>query len=242
MTLLTPVSYTHLDVYKRQGLARVSSTPGKTQTINFYELEAKRVIEGEDERASFYLVDLPGYGFAKTNHNNKDQWSGFISKYLSGSENLGVVCQLIDIRHKPMDSDMECFNWLRSCGLKVQVVLTKSDKLSKNAAMSQKALFKREMGLKEHEIITYSLSLIHILLWSLFCSFFYLFLVRMLTLSVINKIFKFLEAAIYFFHVLGKQLFIICYRIRQLIMVQVNHAFGIIVGGNTYTICLLYTS
>ena len=81
-----------------------------------------------------------------------------ISKYLSGSENLGVVCQLIDIRHKPMDSDMECFNWLRSCGLKVQVVLTKSDKLSKNAAMSQKALFKREMGLKEHEIITYSSS------------------------------------------------------------------------------------
>jgi GTP-binding protein len=57
-----------------------------------------------------------------------------------------------------MDSDMECFNWLRSCGLKVQVVLTKSDKLSKNAAMSQKALFKREMGLKEHEIITYSSS------------------------------------------------------------------------------------
>ena len=165
---------------RRNGLARVSSTPGKTQTINFYELEAKRVVEGEDERASFYLVDLPGYGFAKTNHNNKDQWSGFISKYLSGSENLGVVCQLIDIRHKPMDSDMECFNWLRSCGattiaalkddfnallaalrscgLKVQVVLTKSDKLSKNAAMSQKALFKREMGLKEHEIITYSSS------------------------------------------------------------------------------------
>ena len=127
---------------RRNGLARVSSTPGKTQTINFYELEAKRVVEGEDERASFYLVDLPGYGFAKTNHNN----------------NLGVVCQLIDIRHKPMDSDMECFNWLRSCGLKVQVVLTKSDKLSKNAAMSQKALFKREMGLKEHEIITYSSS------------------------------------------------------------------------------------
>ena len=84
---------------RRNGLARVSSTPGKTQTINFYELEAKRVVEGEDERASFYLVDLPGYGFAKTNHNNKDQWSGFISKYLSGSENLGVVCQLIDIRH-----------------------------------------------------------------------------------------------------------------------------------------------
>ncbi len=141
---------------RRNGLARVSSTPGKTQTINFYELQAKRVIDGEDERADFYLVDLPGYGFAKTNHNNKDQWSGFISRYLSGSENLGVVCQLIDIRHKPMASDMECFEWLRDCGLRVQVVLTKADKLSKNAAMAQKALFKREMGLADDEIITYS--------------------------------------------------------------------------------------
>ena len=143
---------------RRNGLARVSATPGKSQTINFYELEAKRTDEGLDERAKFYLVDLPGYGFARTNHNNKEQWSGFISKYLSGSENLGLVCQLIDIRHKPMDSDMECYQWLRDCGLRVQVVLTKSDKLSKNAAMSQKALFKREMGLSEDDIITYTSS------------------------------------------------------------------------------------
>lgn len=143
---------------RRNGLARVSSTPGKTQTINFYELEAKRTSEGLDERTRFYLVDLPGYGFAKTNHNNKEQWSGFISKYLSGSDNLGLVCQLIDIRHKPMESDLECYRWLKSCGLKIQIILTKSDKLSKNAAMSQKALFKREMGLSNDEIITYSSS------------------------------------------------------------------------------------
>ena len=142
----------------RNGLARVSATPGKTQTINFYELEAKRTDEGLDERAKFYLVDLPGYGFAKTNRNNKEQWSGFISKYLSGSDNLGLVCQLIDIRHKPMESDLECYQWLKDCGLRVQIVLTKSDKLSKNAAMSQKALFKREMGLSEDDIITYTSS------------------------------------------------------------------------------------
>ena len=143
---------------RRTGLARVSATPGKTQTINFYELEAKRTDEGLDERAKFYLVDLPGYGFAKTNRNNKEQWSGFISKYLSGSDNLGLVCQLIDIRHKPMESDLECYQWLKDCGLRVQIVLTKSDKLSKNAAMSQKALFKREMGLSEDDIITYTSS------------------------------------------------------------------------------------
>ena len=143
---------------RRNGLARVSATPGKTQTINFYELEAKRTDEGLDERAKFYLVDLPGYGFARTNRNNKEQWSGFISKYLSESENLGLVCQLIDIRHKPMEIDMECYPCLKSCGLRVQEVLTKSDKLSKNAAMSQKALFKRELGLSEEDIITYTSS------------------------------------------------------------------------------------
>lgn len=141
---------------RRNGLARVSATPGKTQTINFYELEAKRVSEGLDERARFYLVDLPGYGFARTNRNNKEQWSGFISKYLSESENLGLVCQLIDIRHKPMDSDLECYHWLKSCGLKVQIVLTKADKLSKSAAMAQRALFMREMGLGSQDIIAYS--------------------------------------------------------------------------------------
>lgn len=141
---------------RRNGLARVSSTPGKTQTINFYDLEAKRVEEGLDERAHFHLVDLPGYGFAKTNHSNKDIWSNFIGKYLSESDNLGLVCQLIDIRHKPLESDLECYAWLLECGLKVQVILTKSDKLSRNAAESQKSLFKREMGLFEDQIMIYS--------------------------------------------------------------------------------------
>ena len=64
---------------RRNGLARVSSTPGKTQTINFYDLEAKKVEEGLDERSHFYLVDLPGYGFAKTNHANRDQWSSLLA-------------------------------------------------------------------------------------------------------------------------------------------------------------------
>ena len=143
---------------RRNGLARVSSTPGKTQTINFYGLQAKRTTEGQEERADFYLVDLPGYRFAKTAKTNKDKWSGFISKYLSGSDNLGLVCQLIDIRHKPLDSDIESYHWLLDCGLQVQVILTKADKLSKNAAMAQKALFKRELGLDDSRIMTYSVT------------------------------------------------------------------------------------
>ena len=143
---------------RRNGLARVSGSPGKTQTINFYELEGKRLIEGGEQRKTFYLVDLPGYGFAKTSKDKKDQWSGFIRKYLSGSNNLRLVCQLIDIRHKPMDSDIECYHWLIECGLPVQLILTKSDKVSKNVAMSQKALFKRELGLDDERIMTYTSS------------------------------------------------------------------------------------
>ena len=141
---------------RRNGLARVSATPGKTQTINFYELDAKRSDDGMEERAKFYLVDLPGYGFARTNKANKEQWSGFISRYLSEGEHIALVCQLIDIRHKPMESDMECYRWLLECGLNVQVILTKADKLSKNAAMSQKALFRKTMGLFEDQILVYS--------------------------------------------------------------------------------------
>ena len=141
----------------RNGLARVSATPGKTQTINFYDLEAKRTLEDETvERQEFYLVDLPGYGFARTGKANRDQWSGFIAKYLSGSDNLAMVCQLIDIRHKPLENDVECYHWLKSCGLMVQIILTKADKLSKNAAMSQKALFRREFGLTDDQIMVYS--------------------------------------------------------------------------------------
>ena len=134
---------------RRNGLARVSATPGKTQTINYYLLNAKRNVEGGADTAQFYLVDLPGYGFAKTGKSNK---------YLSGSDNLALVCQLIDIRHKPMESDIECYHWLLGCGLNVQIILTKADKLSKNAAMAQKALFKRELGLDDSRIITYSVT------------------------------------------------------------------------------------
>ncbi len=142
-------------ITRHKGLARVSSTPGKTQTINFYELQAKLSTE-VPERKSFHLVDLPGYGFAKTSKENKNQWSAFIGKYLEDSPNLQVVCQLIDIRHKPLDNDIACYHWLIECGRPVIVVLTKADKLSRNAAMSQKALFMRELGLREEQIMVYS--------------------------------------------------------------------------------------
>lgn len=141
---------------RQKGLAKVSATPGKTQTINFYELEAKRSDEGIDERRPFYLVDLPGYGYARTGKNNKDQWSAFIARYLTEGENICLVCHLVDIRHQPMDSDLECYNWLLECGLPVQLILTKADKLSKSAASAQKAMYKKLLGLYEDQLLTYS--------------------------------------------------------------------------------------
>ena len=143
-------------VCRRNGLARVSSSPGKTQTLNFYRLDAKRVTEQAEDRTQFYLVDLPGYGFARTNHKNKEQWSGFIRKYLEEAPNLALVCQLMDIRNQLMESDIEAYKWMRECGLNIHVVLTKADKLSRNAAMSQRAAFKKALGLAEEQITAYS--------------------------------------------------------------------------------------
>lgn len=141
---------------RQNGLARVSSTPGKTQTINFYEIDAKCTDANSDLRLKFHFVDLPGYGFAKTSKTDKDVWSGFIGKYLEKAQGIVTVCQLIDIRHKPLANDLQCFEWLKDCGRNVLLVLTKSDKLSKNQAMAQRALFKKELKLEDKEIVLYS--------------------------------------------------------------------------------------
>lgn len=143
-------------VCRRKGLARVSATPGKTQTLNFYQLQAKRTLDDAVDRTQFYLVDLPGYGFARTNRHNKEIWSGFIRNYLTDAPDLVLVCQLIDIRHRLMDSDIEAYQWMVSCGLQVQLVLTKMDKLSKSAAMAQVAAVQREMSLTDAQVMAYS--------------------------------------------------------------------------------------
>jgi len=141
---------------RQKGLARVSSTPGKTQTINFYEFTAKGVSEAETYREKFYAVDLPGYGFAKTAQDNREQWSAFIAKYMENSEYLRLVCQLVDIRHAPMDSDIQCHQWLSSIGCPHLMILTKADKLSKSAVLTQDALFRQELNLGPTQVIPYS--------------------------------------------------------------------------------------
>ena len=136
------------------GLARVSGTPGKTQTINFYELSAK--IPTIEERRSFFLVDLPGYGYAKTGQANRKVWAKFIEEYLLKSPRLQFVCQLIDIRHDPMKSDIEMFNWLVENNLPVLIITTKADKLSKNAVQKQVKQIKKVLGVPELDVLPYS--------------------------------------------------------------------------------------
>lgn len=136
------------------GLARVSRQPGKTQTINFYELGAK--IEGEEGRRDFYLVDLPGYGYAKTGQENRKRWAKFIDEYLVKSEQLQFVCQLVDSRHEPMPSDIEMFRWLVEHNLPVLIIATKADKLSKTALQKNLDLIKRKLGIPEIDVLPYS--------------------------------------------------------------------------------------
>ena len=137
-----------------RNLARVSSQPGKTQTINFYDIGAK--VEGVEERQDFYLVDLPGYGYAKTGAERRKIWSKFINEYLLNSEDLQFVCQLIDVRHEPMKSDVEMFNWLVENNIPVLIIATKCDKIGKNAVNSSISRIKKTLGVPELDVLPYS--------------------------------------------------------------------------------------
>ncbi|GIM44642.1 putative GTP-binding protein EngB [Collibacillus ludicampi] len=104
----------------RRNLARTSSKPGKTQTLNYYHINQQ-----------FYFVDLPGYGFARVPQAIKAQWSKMIEHYLSKRENLKLVLQLVDIRHAPSKEDVAMYEWLNHYGLPKVVIATKADKISR---------------------------------------------------------------------------------------------------------------
>ncbi len=138
----------------RKNLARTSQTPGKTQTINFYKATLK--ITEPPELKNFYLVDLPGYGYAKTSKTNRTVWAKFIDEYLSKSLQIKFVCQLVDIRHPPQDSDLQMFKNILEKNLPVLIVATKSDKLSKNERAKNLAVIKKTFGIDELPILPYS--------------------------------------------------------------------------------------
>ena len=139
----------------RKNLARTSQTPGKTQTINFYKVELK-ISEETIFYKNFYLVDLPGYGYAKTSKTNRVTWAKFIEEYLLNSREIKFVCQLIDMRHLPMESDLKMLNWLIEKNLPVLIVATKSDKLGKNEQKKNLAAIKKSLGIEELPVLQYS--------------------------------------------------------------------------------------
>ena len=109
----------------RKSLARVSSMPGKTVTINFFKLPDCR------------LVDLPGYGYAKVSHDEKKRWSDLMESYFSSDRDLRLVVQLIDMRHAPSQQDIDMLDYMTECGIPFAVALTKCDKLNKSERLAQ---------------------------------------------------------------------------------------------------------
>jgi len=108
----------------KKGMAKTSSTPGKTQLINHFLVNK--------ENNPWYLVDLPGFGYAKTSKSNLVKWEKLINDYLLNRKNLLCVFVLIDIRHEPQKIDLEFLEWLGQNALSFVIVFTKSDKINKN--------------------------------------------------------------------------------------------------------------
>ncbi len=121
-------------VLGRKSIARVSSKPGKTVTVNFYKVDNIR------------LVDLPGYGYAKVPFAEKNRWSDLMEGYFGSGRNIKMVFQLIDMRHPATDFDISMLEFLSAAGIEYTVILTKSDKLNKSETKNRLSLIKEELG------------------------------------------------------------------------------------------------
>ncbi len=120
----------------RKSYARTSATPGKTQTINFYNINEE-----------LYLVDLPGYGYAKVSGKEKAQWGRMIERYLHESGQLRTVFLLIDIRHEPSANDKIMYQWIVEQGYDPVIVATKLDKIKRSQVQKHVKLLKEGLGL-----------------------------------------------------------------------------------------------
>ena len=130
---------------RRKALARVSKTPGKTREINFFRVNQELV-----------LVDLPGYGFARVSKERKAEWRPLIEGYLTNSEQLRGVVQLLDIRHDPTADDLQMVDFLAALGVPTIFALTKVDKLTKSAAAKRVAGFAAELGVTQDQLVPFS--------------------------------------------------------------------------------------
>lgn len=130
---------------ERKNFARTSSKPGKTQTLNFYQVNN-----------SFYLVDVPGYGYASVSKEMQKKFGLMIEEYLKTRENLKHVFMLIDYRHKPTEDDCLMYEFLKYYNLDITIVATKYDKISKNGRLKQDKLIKDTLKCSDDELITFS--------------------------------------------------------------------------------------
>ncbi len=120
-------------IFNRKSLARVSSVPGKTATVNFYKVD------------DFFMVDLPGYGYAKIAKSDKLRWSQLIEGYLMSDRDIALIFQLIDMRHPPTEDDLHMINFMIDNELPFVIVFTKADKLSKNQRTERLNGFRNEI-------------------------------------------------------------------------------------------------
>lgn len=126
----------------RKSLARTSSQPGKTQTINYYNVNNE-----------LYFVDLPGYGYAKANEKVKAQWGKMVERYLHKSEMLRQVFLLIDIRHAPSQNDCIMYDWIVQSGYKPIIVATKLDKIKRSQLQKQTDLIRSTLEVVEDTVL-----------------------------------------------------------------------------------------
>ena len=135
----------------RKSLARVSGSPGKTRTINFYRCKGK-TDDGETP-VEFRIVDLPGYGFAKVSRAESEKWGEMMESYLEHRDCLLKVVQLVDIRHKPSAQDVQMYDYLKYFGLDGIVVATKADKVSGNEKARNIRIIRETLGMNKSDAI-----------------------------------------------------------------------------------------
>ena len=132
----------------RKAYARVSATPGKTQTINYYNIND-----------SLFLVDLPGYGYTKATVKVKEQWGKMVERYLKKSASLKAVFLLTDSRHAPTAQDRQMYEWACNAGFRPVVIATKSDKLKKNDIEKNKKIIRQTYGMQPDDLLIMTSSL-----------------------------------------------------------------------------------
>ena len=126
----------------RKSLARTSAQPGKTQTINFYNVEN-----------ALYFVDLPGYGYAKVSQEIKEKWGKMIERYLQKSKQLKLVFLLIDIRHEPSANDKNMYEWIEYNGFEPVIIATKLDKINRSQVQKHLKMLRTGLGLKKETVL-----------------------------------------------------------------------------------------